>query len=50
MDSESKCHLDIFWEFVMYEIHDFEDELSHDINEFWKMKEKGFDVQVVKVE
>lgn len=49
-DENTQHGLDIFWEFVMYEINDFEEELSHDINEFWKMKEKGFDIQVVKVE
>lgn len=49
-DEKEREKLDIFWEFLLYEIHDFEEELSHDINGFWEMKENGIDVQVVKVE
>lgn len=49
-DEKDQSALEIFWEFLILEINDFEEELSHDINGFWKMKEKGFDVQVLKVE
>lgn len=49
-EEKTQPAFDLFWEFILCEIHDFESDLSHEVNHFWGMKEKGIDIQVLKME